>query len=261
MTMPFGHKPASEITAADLQALVETKSSEGKEIDFKLTLPGKADSDRREFLYYISSFANTIGGYLVFGIEEKAGVATALVGLEKINPDDQIRRLEEMARDGIRPPIPGIQTAAINLESGRLIIVMRIPKSWSPPHQVTLQKAFRFYSRDTNGKYQLDVDELRTIFIESEQITEKLRQFRTNRLSKIIADDVPAILPSNSRMIIHLLPLAAFATLVTVDLRELPNDLRNFVGLIGGFHNSRFNIDGLLRGTRHRTPKYLEMAA
>jgi hypothetical protein len=158
-------------------------------------------------------------------------------------------------------PIPGIQTAAINLESGRLIIVMRIPKSWSPPHQVTLQKAFRFYSRDTNGKYQLDVDELRTIFIESEQITEKLRQFRTNRLSKIIADDVPAILPSNSRMIIHLLPLAAFATLVTVDLRELPNDLRNFVGLIGGFHNSRFNIDGLLRGTRHRTPKYLEMAA
>jgi predicted HTH transcriptional regulator len=107
MTMPFGHKPASEITAADLQALVETKSSEGKEIDFKLTLPGKADSDRREFLYYMSSFANTIGGYLVFGIEEKAGVATALVGLEKINPDDQIRRLEEMARDGIRPPDTG----------------------------------------------------------------------------------------------------------------------------------------------------------
>ena len=242
--MPFGQKSPTQIKKADLQGLIDTKASEGKDIDYKLMLPGKADGERREFLYDVSSFANTAGGYLVFGMEESEGVATALVGLENINPDDEIRRLEEMARDGIRPPIPGIQTAPISLESGRLVIVMRIPKSWSPPHQVTYQKAFRFYARDTNGKYQLDVDELRTVFVRSEQAAEKMRQFRLNRLSNIIADEAPAMLPSSSRMIIHLLPFAAFGGLVTLNLRELPNDARSFVGLIGGFSNCRFNIDG-----------------
>jgi hypothetical protein len=244
--MPFGQKPPSQITEAELLALIETKTSEGKDIDYKLDLPGKSDRDRREFLYDVSSFANTIGGYLIFGMEESEGIATGLVGMHDVNPDEEVRRMEEMARDGIRPPITGIQTAPVSLAGGALAVVMLIPKSWNPPHQVTYQKAFRFYARDTNGKYQLDVDELRAVFTRSEAIAEKMHQFRVNRIAKIIADDVPTILSANARMIIHLLPVSAFGSLVNLDLRMLPTALTFFVGLIGGFSNYRFNIDGFV---------------
>jgi hypothetical protein len=47
-----------------------------------------------------------------------------------------------MARDGIRPPIVGLQTAAVTLANGNTAIVMRIHKSWNPPHQVTYQRPF-----------------------------------------------------------------------------------------------------------------------
>ena len=110
--MPFGQKPANQISEADLLALIEAKTSEGKEIDYKKELPGPSDRDRREYLYDVSSFANTLGGYLIFGMDEAAGVATEIPGLAGINPDNEIRRLEEMARDGIRPPITGIEDGA-----------------------------------------------------------------------------------------------------------------------------------------------------
>jgi Putative DNA-binding domain len=219
LTVPFSGKPVSSISEDDLLELIVAEEGESKEIDYKRLLPGKSDADRREFLFDISSFANTSGGYLVFGMDEDQGLPTALPGLKDINADNEVRRLEEMARDGIRPPIPGLQTVAIPLRAGTHAIVTGIPKSWNPPHQVTYQKAFRFYGRDSNGKYQFDVEELRSVFARSEGIAERMHEFRVNRISKLIANDLVAILSAGGRMIMHFLPLSAFARASGVDLR------------------------------------------
>jgi hypothetical protein len=74
---------------------------------------------------------------LIFGMEESEGFASLLRGIADADPDKEILRLEQMIRDGIRPPIFGVQTAAIRLETGSAAIAMRIPKSSNPPHQVT----------------------------------------------------------------------------------------------------------------------------
>jgi hypothetical protein len=244
--VPFSGKLVTSISESDLLALIETKESESKEIDYKRLLPGKSDGDRREFLYDVSSFANTSGGYLIFGIDENEGLPTALPGLNDINADNEIRRLEEMARDGMRPPIPGLHTVAVPLRAGTTAIVMNIPRSWNPPHQVTYQKAFRFYGRDSNGKYQLDVEELRTVFARSERIAERMQTFRANRISKVIANDLVTFLSPGGRMVTHFLPLSAFGSTTGIDLRVLGNDPRPLVDLIGGFSHSRFNADGFV---------------
>lgn len=155
--------------------------------DYKRNLAVQSDSDRKEFLYDASSFANTQGGDLVFGMEEGHGLPINLVGLAGINPDKKILRLEHILRDGIRPPITGVHTVPIGLANGNFVIVMRILKSWNPPHQVIFQKAFRFYARDTNGKYQVDVDELRSAFSLSGAVAERIRTFRAERAAKIAA--------------------------------------------------------------------------
>jgi hypothetical protein len=123
---------------------------------------------------------------------------------------------------------------------------MNIPRSWNPPHQVTYQKAFRFYSRDSNGKYQLDVDELRSVFARSEGIADRMREFRVNRISKVIGNDLVTIVSSGGRMVTHFLPLSAFGRTTGIDLRALGNDPCPLVNLIGGFSHSRFNADGFV---------------
>jgi predicted HTH transcriptional regulator len=69
--MPFSQKTIASISEDDLLELIIAKEAESKEIDYKRLLPGRTDADRREFLYDLSSFANTSGGYLVFGMDEK----------------------------------------------------------------------------------------------------------------------------------------------------------------------------------------------
>ena len=80
-------KPLDAITDDDLLALISNKVSEGRTIDYKRELPGNTDSDKKEFLADTSSFANTSGGDLVFGMDEVAGLPTQLTGFQSTNTD------------------------------------------------------------------------------------------------------------------------------------------------------------------------------
>jgi len=80
-----------------------------------------------------------------------------------------------MIRDGIAPRIIGLQTKAIDGFSDGCVIVIRIPKSWNYPHMVTYKNHSRFYSRNSAGKYPLDVTEIRSAFIASESLTENTK--------------------------------------------------------------------------------------
>jgi hypothetical protein len=250
--MALPDKPPLQITEADLLALIADKEPEGKTLDYKRDLIGKSDTEKKEFLYDVSSFANTLGGHLVFGMEEANGEPTNLCGLVGIDPDQEILRLEYMLRDGIRPPLSGIQTVPVPLSTGHFAIVVHIPKSWNPPHQVTYQKAFRFYGRDSNGKYQLDVDELRSVFALSATAAERMKFFRIGRVAKIAAEDTPVPLERGGKMVFHMLPLAAFTSRYLVDVNRLWRNPSSMVGVLRGGGTPLFNVDGLLLASHLR---------
>jgi hypothetical protein len=90
--MPFADKGPSQITKADILALIGNEP-EGRIIDYKRDLIGNSDGDKKEFLYDISSFANTQGGYLVIGVEERGGIPSKIVGLANVNTDNEISAL------------------------------------------------------------------------------------------------------------------------------------------------------------------------
>src|SRR6267154_4318559 len=244
--MSLSHKLLSQVNETDLLNLIADGELEGKAIDYKRDRVSKTDTDKQEFLYDISSFANTPGGHLIFGMDEEGGAPTKLVGISDINPDEEILRLEGMARDGIRPPIVGLQTAAVTLANSNTAIVMRIHKSWNPPHQVTYQKAFRFCGRSSNGKYQIDVDELRSIFLLSGSVAERLKLFRIERVAKIVSGDTPVPLEAGGKMVVHMLPLAAFTGRYLADLNLLWRDHSSLVRVLRGGGSPLFNVDGLL---------------
>jgi predicted HTH transcriptional regulator len=67
------------IAERDLQSLVENGVAEGILFDYKGELYGASDSEKREFLKDVSSFANTTGGHIIIGMTEDGGVPTGVI--------------------------------------------------------------------------------------------------------------------------------------------------------------------------------------
>jgi predicted HTH transcriptional regulator len=168
-------KPIDEITKADIESLIADAVREGRAIDYKRDWPGDTPDDRKELLADFSSFANASGGELLFGVEEKDGIPIKAEGLSG-SIDEGILRIENIVRDGIQPRIPGIKIRPVEGFSKGPVLVVKIPKSWNSPHMVDFRNASRFFTRNSAGKYQMDVTEIRSAFLMSEEIPERMRR-------------------------------------------------------------------------------------
>jgi hypothetical protein len=238
-------RPLAAIDAAALDALVRDRVSEGRQLEYKETLPGEKDQDKREFLADISAFANSAGGDLIYGIREQGGVAAAVVGLLGLNLDQERLRLEQLARDGIRPRIPGLRLQPIGRGTDPPCLVVRVPRSPVGPHMVTLGGLNRFYGRSAGGRYPLDVDEIRTGFVAAETAAQRARLFRADRVAAIEAREGPVRLPAAPLVMFHVIPLTAWegwGRVLESDDRELRQRLPTLLG--GPVRDSRFTLEG-----------------
>ena len=213
-------KNLNDITEADFLDLISNSVPEGRTIEYKRDLPGNADKDKKEFLADVSSFTNASGGDLLYGIDAKDGIPISVNGLE-IDSDKEILRLEAIIRSGIEPRIPFV-IQPIRLSNSKFVLVIRVNKSWISPHRVVFQSNDKFYSRGSNGKYSLSVDELRIAFNFSETITERMRKFRETRIANIVANETPISLMDGDApiVILHLIPINSFNPSQVYDLRK-----------------------------------------
>jgi hypothetical protein len=244
------------ITEKDLQELVENNVLEKRTLEYKSALPGGSDGDHREFLADASSFANTNGGDIIFGITEVDGFLKTEIGIDIPNPDTEISRLENMMRDGINPRI-STDFKVIDLASQKKFLILRVKPSLEAPHRVTYRGHDRFYRRNSNGKYAMDVAELRTAFLQSSDIVEKIKRFRETRISDIEFGNTPNPLMNNDAFIaIHILPLSTFNTSAKIDSNTLAairmnQDFRPFYPS-GWSH--QINLEGIVAYTTYNDP-------
>jgi hypothetical protein len=243
------------------QSLIDDKVGESKTVEYKSELPGRTDSDKKEFLYDVSSFANASGGFIFFGIKAKDGIPTSVCGLGPINPDREILRLEGMIQTGIEPRLSGLRIEAVQTQHG-IVIAIRIPRSWVAPHMVVLQGLQRFYGRNSAGKYPLDVGEIKSLALLSDSIAERVRHFRIERVMAVEAEETPIALMKGAAFILHLLPVAVFSGDVRLDVQVAHDDIGLLHTMAGGFRGSRINFDGCLtfgkRDEAGRTNSYVQ---
>jgi hypothetical protein len=245
--MSIRHKPLETINEADLQTLIENQVGEQKTIEYKAELPGNTTGDKKEFLADVSSFANAAGGDLIYGIKESAGVPTELCGVTSVDLDTEILRLENIIRDGIDTRIPGLATHPIRLHSGTHAIIIRVPRSWARPHMVKFAGSTRFYSRNSRGKYRLDRSEIRDAFLLSETATERIRNFRLERLAQIVADDgTPIKLNEPPYYVLHVIPVSAFDPASRYDTSSMAHLTKYMMPMGGQGMFYRHNFDGYL---------------
>ena len=258
-------KDLDQITKQDLQALKDNKVSERKTIEYKQALPGNSDKEKKEFLADVSSFANASGGDLIYGITEdkKTGAPKSLEGLDIDNADQEILRLDNIIRTGIEPRIPAVSISPpIPLKNSKVALLIRVPKSWISPHRVKYGGHDKFYSRSSNGKYPLDVSELRIAYNLSETITDRIRNFRLDRISKLIANETPMPFNEGAKIVLHLTPIISFNPAQGYDIDKIASQPAKMPPIYSGGWSWRYNLDGFLAysgGREEKSHSYVQL--
>jgi len=234
-----------DISERDLIEQIQAGVPEGVLIDYKRDMYGRSDAEIKEFLKDVSSFANTAGGHLIVGIDETAGVPTGISALTS-DRDQELQRLENLARDGIEPRLMGLRMKAVPISTGGFVLVFRIPRSWNPPHRVSARNTNRIYGRNSAGAYEFSVEELRVVFTAAANALDRVRAFRAERLAKI--DSGEAIVPLATypnRLVVHIVPTSSFGLSTQIDLRSAyaVQDLLRPLDSVGGW-TPRINFDG-----------------
>ncbi len=241
--IPIDPKTATE---EDLKSLVENGVEENRQLEFKRDLPGPDYEAKKEFLADVSSFANAVGGLLVFGIEDEEGVAKEVVGFQVDDLDSAVLRLENLLRDGVEPRLSGVEMVSVELSDDRYALLIAVSRSWMAPHVVRFQKHWRFYSRTSRGKYPLDVHEVKNSVLFSGSIGDHLTQFRQERLGRIVADDIPIPLLGEARLVLHVVHFGAFSPGFSLDVREVLEKKLKPWPLHHRSAGFNVNIDGLV---------------
>ena len=239
-------KTFDEINEADIRQLIEDEVSERKTIEYKECLPDDKHDSKKEFLADVSSFANTIGGHLLYGIKEENGLPIALIGVSNNDLDREILRLENLLRDNIQPRCPGINIRSIDRSSMPPFVIIRIPQSWSKPHVVNFQGHWRFYARNSAGKYPLDVMELKSAFLTTNALGERIKSFHFDRLSKIAAGETPLPLINTARLVFHVIPYSAFEARPPLSFIAFEKEVWSLATIYSSISGYRYNLDGLV---------------
>jgi len=218
-------KAATTIQKADIDALIENARIEDRTIEYKRDLPGPADEDRREFLRDVSAFVNGLGGDIVYGIEEKAGIPTSAPGVAIVNFDDLRLRLQNILQSSLAPPLPLIEIEQIEGFPNGSVLLLRAHQSWRGPHMVTFKGLRQFFVRGNGEKHAMDVVELRAAFVGSEALNDRIRSFRDGRIARILAGESPIKSLIAPTLVLHLIPVDTSFNRVDFDIRSIERAL------------------------------------
>ena len=237
------------IKKSDLQALIDNQVFENRELEYKDysfvggKLPGK---QRDKFMKEIAAFANTNGGTIIIGMQEDENrLPTKLsgAGMRLGDFDGWLSSFKQMVLSRIRPHLHGIECVPVVLEDNNIAIVISIPKSYARPHSFWDGNKDEFFMRHVNGIMYMDIDDLRKEFLYTNGLQDKIREFRRERISLILANECVGDLGNLAKLVIHIIPEWSFELGNIVDLKQLYMN-SSVHPLSGSSWNYRYNADG-----------------
>ncbi len=209
-----------ETAQEDIQRLIADRVQEGPHLEFKRELPITWDSSaKHELLADVTAFANSGGGDLIYGVDENDS-AEAIAIFPQIlgSVDQEVRKLQDFLLNLAEPRLPSVQVHAVQVnEAGKTghVILIRVPQSWASPHRVKTNQ--HIYVREGLRKRPLDVPELRALFLRTEGQAQRVRDFRSERLAKILTGETPTSLMAGPQLVVHAIPTQAALGLVHID--------------------------------------------
>lgn len=154
------NKYPSDINYTDVESLKFNKIEESEILDYKEEL-----INENSLLKEITAFANTRGGYLIFGVTEteKGGSPKDINGLEN-NSDLNLERLEQIILSNIYPRI-GIQFSqkiSIPHTENKVVLIIKIQEGQNKPHLES--RSSRYYKRYNFEAKPMDEHEIEALY-------------------------------------------------------------------------------------------------
>lgn len=184
-----------ELRASSVQALVESQVSEAFDLEFKASLYGNSDKERRDLCGDVAALANGSGGVIILGVEEdEQGTATAAPGVQL--GDAERNRMLQILAAGVAP-MPALDVIALPEADNpaRGWFVLAVPRSTRAPHAVLVNDGFRFPARNGTTTRYLSEPELASAYRRRDQrigeLTARLTDTISSSLTSVNRDDGP----------------------------------------------------------------------
>lgn len=239
----------NNITKADLQALIDNQVFENKELEYKdySFLGGKLqDKQKDKLMQEVAAFANTNGGTIVIGMQEdKNRLPTKLTGagIGLGDFDEWLSSFRQMVLSRIRPHLHGIECVPVEIDNDNIAIVISVSRSYARPHSFWNGSKDEFFMRYANGIMYMDIDDLRKEFLYTNGLQDKLREFKKDRISLILANECVGNLGNLAKLVIHIIPEWSFELGNVVELKRIAEN-RTVSPLSGSGWDHRYNADG-----------------
>ena len=225
----------SEWNLRVIRDLLNDHAFEQTWFDWKSVLPSKMDDpeeaakERDRLRKACASFANTDGGFFVYGVRDKGKSADdRLFGHDP--GDELVHDFGEFPRS-CHPPVDfNALNPPISLPNGKVIHVIYIPKSWAPPHAVKCKgECWYFPKRTDKGCEAMSMHDIRYALVNRAEVIQRLKALEwsltTNygvwsSQSKMANEDPPRINWSGSmlRQMEQFLAVPLFSELIPMTL-------------------------------------------
>lgn len=160
-----------------IRSLVDGKVVEDFDLDFKGTLYGRSDSEKRDLAGDVAAMANTAGGVVILGVvDDEQDRAVDAPGVDISG--GETRRMLQIIASGVSP-MPHVEILTVPLTEDapadgddprdgeateRGYYVITIPRSRKAPHAVLVDKGLRYPRRNGSTTYYLSEAEVEAAY-------------------------------------------------------------------------------------------------
>lgn len=151
-----------EITENDIQLLINTGAEESINLEFKSAESlSQNDKKKSEIAKDVSAFANSAGGFIVYGIREENHKASLLSPVDGTIFTKEW--LEQVIQTRIQRKIEGLSIIPIRINNDikTSLYIIKIPESSLAPHMTSDKK---FYKRYNFESVQMEEYEIRNLY-------------------------------------------------------------------------------------------------
>jgi hypothetical protein len=146
-------------TIAHIDRLISDEVQESIHLDYKSSAAIDA-SKFDELVRDVSSFANSDGGVLIYGVQEKGHLPVSKdVGVDHAKYNRE--RLEDIISSRISPRIDDVRIAQIPLTTSTSIYAIGIPKSFRGPHQASDKKYYKRFNFKREPMEDYEINDVR----------------------------------------------------------------------------------------------------
>lgn len=209
-------KEIIDCTLEDFQGILDNPDyAENEYLDYKkdFAIDAAKDNNTRqleqaEFRNDVCAFANTNGGYLIYGIKEKKGIPTEITGINiQDNNKDLFERNIKNYLQIIKPRMPYYSIKFIDVQDNRFIVVIYVQHDFYAPYiHLVDQKNYKIYKRAGNGKIVMDYQEIKNMFIQSISIEKEVELKREERINFFLSQRMDLELTYSKFFLMHIIP-------------------------------------------------------